>query len=105
MRFQKASYSDYLQAAPTPEPSPADQDGDLHAPAPPELAAARTDPYDLLDAADIAERLESLCAARRTADRENPAVYASAQSAPSATTPGYDLLPEPKTRRRRGRAS
>jgi hypothetical protein len=105
MRFQKTNFSDYLKVAPTPEPSPADQDGDLPAPAPPETAAARTDPYDLLDAADIAERLESLCVARRAADGDNPAVYASAQSAPSVTTPGYDLLPAPKARRRRGRAS
>lgn len=102
MRFQKANYSDYLKAAPAPEPSPSDRDGDERAPAVPATTAAPSDPYELLDAAAVAERLETLCAARRATDSGSAETSASA---PSQAATGYDLLPASRSRKRRTRSS
>jgi hypothetical protein len=102
MRFQKANYSDYLKAAPAPEPSASDRDGDERAPAVPAATAAPSDPYGLLDATDVAERLESLCAARRVADGPDAETFVAAPApAPAPASQEYDLLPKSRARRRR----
>ena len=102
MRFQKANYSDYLKAAPVPEPSVEETDGAEIAPAIPETVAAAPNPYDSLEADDVAARLESLCAAQRTVSSEDARRPASS---PSPAPQHYDLLPPSRGRKRRSRSS
>ena len=102
MRFQKANFSDYLNAAPVPEPADEGTDGPEAAPAIPETVVAAPNPYDALEADAVAARLESLCAARRTAsgeDAQRPA------SSPSPAPQHYDLIPPSRGRKRRSRSS